>query len=183
MIQKDVSPLLGIDVYTLLLWEKNRTQPMEKHYPAIVEFLGYCPYVYPKSEGERFRLHRIYRGFTQKLTAKFLVVDPMTISRWEADQGTGWPDHEKKINRFLTSTVTPEEVAQKLRSNPDYYSIPQNPKTLGEQLRKARLERKMTLSEVAELIGVHSSRTVGAWERNEKVPSKQNTRKIIGFIS
>lgn len=134
--QKDAADATQVDIWTLLLWEKNRTKPLVRHYPRIIDFLGYCPYQHPKTSGERFRLFRIHRGLTQKLAAKYLSVDPNTIAVWAENRGTGWPDHERKMGQFLEFAPSPEEVERHTGENPDYYRYAADPQTLGERFRR-----------------------------------------------
>ncbi|MEW8657324.1 MAG: helix-turn-helix transcriptional regulator [Candidatus Thiodiazotropha endolucinida] len=42
--QIDVAPRLGVNSWTLINWELNRTEPRVRYYSAIMDFLGYCPY-------------------------------------------------------------------------------------------------------------------------------------------
>ncbi len=43
-IQKDVAGIIGVTEDCLTYWENNRNQPMVKHYPAIINYLGYYPF-------------------------------------------------------------------------------------------------------------------------------------------
>jgi len=181
--QKDVAKTLQIDVWTLLLWEKRRTEPLVHHYPRIMEFLRYCPVQYARTRGELFRLVRMHRGFTQGLVARYLAVDPNTIATWEENRETGWPDHERKIERFLAGAPSPEEVEANCLANPDHYRYAEEPRTLGERLRRARIERRLRLEDVAQIIGVRSARTISAWERGETAPQKNTRRAIIDFLT
>lgn len=61
-----------------------------------------------------------------------------------------------------------------LEFNPKY---PQNPQTLGEKLRKARLDKGMTLEEVAALLGVTDT-TVINWEIKGKMPGGGKIEKL-----
>ncbi|KAA3627096.1 MAG: helix-turn-helix domain-containing protein [Proteobacteria bacterium] len=180
--QKDVAKTLQIDVWTLLLWEKGRTEPLVRHYPRIMEFLGYCPMQYARTRGEQFRLFRTHRGFTQGLVARYLAVDPNTIAAWEADRETDWPDHARKIERFLAGAPSPEEVEANCLANPDHYRYAVEPRSLGERLRRARIERKLRLVDVARIIGVRSARTVSAWERGEAEPLAVNVERLWQFL-
>ncbi|MEW8646455.1 MAG: helix-turn-helix transcriptional regulator [Candidatus Thiodiazotropha endolucinida] len=42
--QIDIAPKLGVNPWTLRNWEHNRTNPSVQYYPAIMDFLGYCPH-------------------------------------------------------------------------------------------------------------------------------------------
>lgn len=63
--------------------------------------------------------------------------------------------------------------------NPCY---PKNPQTLGEKLRKARMDNGMTLKEAAALLGV-SDTSVLNWEIRGKMPESGRMEKINEFIT
>ncbi len=73
----------SIDPSSILNWEKGKTEPGIRFYPAIMQFLGYCPGHYPKTIGDRIRLHRIHRGLSISELATILGVDPGTVGNWE----------------------------------------------------------------------------------------------------
>jgi DNA-binding transcriptional regulator YiaG len=84
--QIDAAPLLGMDSFTLGNWEKGATEPMVQYYPAIMDFLGYCPCQRAVTLGDRIRLHRTYRGLSHRGLAGEISVDPGSISRWETGE-------------------------------------------------------------------------------------------------
>ena len=81
LFQKDVAKLFHTDTDTIGNWEMNRCQPGFKYYPAIMDFLGYCPWVYLPAWGERLNRYRIHQGLSLKQFAQKLEVDPGTLSR------------------------------------------------------------------------------------------------------
>ncbi|MBT3029240.1 MAG: transcriptional regulator [Candidatus Thiodiazotropha sp. (ex Ctena orbiculata)] len=81
--QIDVAPRLGVNPWTLRNWELNRTEPCVQYYPAIMVFLGYCPYQRRDTLGTQIMLHRTHKGLSQRQLAQLLKVDPGSISRWE----------------------------------------------------------------------------------------------------
>ncbi|MEI6575087.1 MAG: helix-turn-helix transcriptional regulator [Bacteroidota bacterium] len=58
---------------------------------------------------------------------------------------------------------------------------PANPKTIGEHLRKKRLEEKLLQKDVAKMLGVTED-TVTNWENNRSIPMKKLRLEIINFI-
>ena len=56
-----------------------------------------------------------------------------------------------------------------------------NPRTLGEHLRLARIDRRMTTVQVAQVIGV-AYQTIERWEHNRKSVSKKKRPGIVAFI-
>ena len=87
LTQGNAVAFLSVSVETLHNWEAGKTTPAVKHLPAIMEFLGYCPYQHVRSLGDRLRLHRMHRGLSVKAIAKMLGVDPGSISSWENGDG------------------------------------------------------------------------------------------------
>lgn len=53
--------------------------------------------------------------------------------------------------------------------------------TLGEHLRKVRIQRKLSQSQVAKIIGV-STNTITFWEKNRNHPTEKFASKIIKFL-
>ena len=62
--------------------------------------------------------------------------------------------------------------------NPAY---PKEPKTLGERLRKARMDKNMLIRELSQLIGVTED-TVINWELRGKRPHKTSLSRINSFL-
>lgn len=44
LLQREVAQQLGVDKWTVLNWERGKTSPDVRYYPAIIEFLGYNPF-------------------------------------------------------------------------------------------------------------------------------------------
>ncbi|MGR3221007.1 MAG: helix-turn-helix domain-containing protein [Candidatus Anammoxibacter sp.] len=63
---------------------------------------------------------------------------------------------------------------------PDGY--PANPKTIGEHMRKKRMDNRLMQSEVANIIGV-SEESIWSWENGRTKPSKKNLKIINNFVS
>lgn len=95
--QADVAHKLKVDVFTLLNWEKNRTEPAVRCWPAIVSFLGYCPYQRAETLGDKLRLYRVHRGFSHEAMAEILGVDPGSISRWETGERKPTTEMRRRI--------------------------------------------------------------------------------------
>ena len=81
LFQKDVAELIQTDTDTVTNWEKNRCQPGFIYYPAIMDFLGYCPWEPIQAWGERLHRYRIHKGLALEQFAGQLGVDPGTLVR------------------------------------------------------------------------------------------------------
>jgi transcriptional regulator with XRE-family HTH domain len=83
LLQREVADRTGATECSVYLWETNRATPTFSFQPAIVEFLGYCPYDPEWTPGETLAWIRKYLGLSQKAMARRLAVDPGTLAKWE----------------------------------------------------------------------------------------------------
>ena len=98
--QGQVAFRLSVNEWTYLLWEKDRTKPMTRYYPALFRFLGYDPFPAPKTLGERLRHKRMELGLSIREAARIAGVDEGTFARWE--DGKWRPrSSQKAVQRFL----------------------------------------------------------------------------------
>jgi len=58
---------------------------------------------------------------------------------------------------------------------------PANPKSLGEHLRKARIDCKVSTPQVAEFVGVDPS-NFKRWEADDSIPAVHHRAKIVSFL-
>ena len=93
LFQRDVAKLLGTDQFSVINWEKGRTEPTVRFYPAIRAFLGYDPYPTATTDGERLRRWRTVRGLSIRAAAKQANVDESTWAEWETKENlkADWP--------------------------------------------------------------------------------------------
>ena len=84
LLQQDAARLVGCSKAAFLMWEKGRSSPEIRFWPAIVEFLGYDPSPEPRSTAERLKAARRAAGWSQKRLALVLGVDPSAVQDWEA---------------------------------------------------------------------------------------------------
>ena len=80
------------------------------------------------------------------------------------------------VTRCLIYTF--ETEINLLDFNPAY---PKEPKSLGEKIRKARMDRGLLIRELAEQIGVTED-TVINWEVRGRKPVGNNIRKVRDFL-
>ena len=106
LTQSNAVAFLSVSVTTLHDWETGKTIPAVKHWPAIMEFLGYCPYQHARSLGDRLRLHRIHRGLTIEELAKVFGVDRGSIACWETGKRRPDTQSRKVIEEFLHGRVS-----------------------------------------------------------------------------
>ena len=86
LLQRELRGRFTLEKETYANWEKDRCFPAMKHWPGIIEFLGYDPIAEPKTAGERLLAYRRQHGLSRKALAASLRVDKHTVWRWEAGQ-------------------------------------------------------------------------------------------------
>lgn len=86
LLQREVSEALGANEWTIHNWETNTHSPETRFYPAIMNWLGYCPIYEAESLGEKIRRHRIYRGLSAVKLARMIGIDPTTLLAWEVNK-------------------------------------------------------------------------------------------------
>jgi transcriptional regulator with XRE-family HTH domain len=81
--QKDVAREVGANFKTYENWERGRTEPEVRFFPAVIRFLGYDPSPVPVSLPDRIRAARRRKGISQLELARRLGLDPTTVQAWE----------------------------------------------------------------------------------------------------
>lgn len=120
----------------------------------------------------RLREERRARGISQAAAARTLGVAQATYAGWET--GRARPDRRwaRRLAAFLGAT--PMELARHLAAparSPEVLS------PLGEVVAARRMALGLTRAALAAAVGV-SPRTLGAWERGEKVPRAGHLRRL-----
>lgn len=100
LLQREVATNLGVDTSTYLLWEKGRSQPTVRYYPAILRFLGYEPFAAPVTLPEQIAAQRRRLGLTLKEASRMIGVDESTLQHWETGE---WKPRMSKeaVRQFL----------------------------------------------------------------------------------
>lgn len=83
LYQKDVAKLLGVTEYTIINWEKGRTEPTVSNIPALIQFLGYdpAPPEHAISIADQIKAKRRELGLGQREVAQLQGVDASTVMR------------------------------------------------------------------------------------------------------
>ncbi len=100
--QRDVAIRLGVNTWTYLLWEHDKTRPVARLLPAIIAFLGHDPAPVPHSLAGRMVAMRRRQGLTRKSAATLLGVDEATLRRWEIGSSEPRGRHAALVAAFLT---------------------------------------------------------------------------------
>jgi DNA-binding XRE family transcriptional regulator len=81
-LQREIASEFGVNTWTYLLWEKDRSKPLPRYFPGIFAFLGYDPFPPPQTLGERLERKRLQMGLSYEEAAKIIDVDEGTFIRW-----------------------------------------------------------------------------------------------------
>lgn len=102
LTQTEVAKLFNTSLETILNWEKGYKKPKIFQIPILIDFLGYDPInSTPTSIAELLKSKRQKLGWTQKMAAKKLGVDPSTWSSWECGGTIMSHKHRRLVASFL----------------------------------------------------------------------------------
>jgi len=104
IFQKDVAKRIGVTTDTITNWEKHRSTPTLRAWPAVLLFLGYDPRPDGRTIGEKLRLRRQALGLSWAEAARIIGVDPSTLSKWEFGRRQPVGVHLEKVDRFLSES-------------------------------------------------------------------------------
>ena len=100
--QVEVARLFNVSPFTVFNWEKGHSEPQIFQIPILIEFLGYDPIsLTPNSIAEYLQNKRRQLGWSQKMAAKKLGVDPSTWSIWECGGTIMTHKHRQLVASFL----------------------------------------------------------------------------------
>lgn len=109
--QRELGVRFGVDGYTVMNWEKGRTQTVPVAFmPAIIEYLGYNPELRPESVGGQLRWKRRSFGWTTAEAARRNSVDKSTWETWETLER--WPKYPRFKKLLQTFIGIPIDAAQ-----------------------------------------------------------------------
>jgi transcriptional regulator with XRE-family HTH domain len=97
----DAAKLLGTNLKSLMWWERNDHEPLERFWPSIIRYLGREPWSPPASIGERLRAERRRRGLSIASAAAMVGVDEGTFGRWERGAWKPQPRSMPRIALFF----------------------------------------------------------------------------------
>ena len=105
MLIKDVIVQLKINRETLRGWELNLYEPFVRHYPNIIRFLGYWPFMVDVTTlGGRIKKYRYQYGLSQDQFGVLVDTDRCQVSLWENNKQRPVPKTLKAIEKILTKT-------------------------------------------------------------------------------
>lgn len=99
--QNKTGEMLKVTSFTILNWEKGKTEIPIKSVPDIVAFLGYDPFPEPKTIPECMIATRRARGWSIKEAAQCFGVDEGTWGAWERGEIILFREHRVRIAALL----------------------------------------------------------------------------------
>lgn len=103
LTQLQAGAIIGVSESCVTNWELGHTEPEICYVPAIIEFIGYCPYTPTADLIARLRAIRWAFGLTQEKLAKLMGVDESSLYSWEREEHRPTKKSREVIARFLSS--------------------------------------------------------------------------------
>lgn len=100
-LQKEAAAWLGVNQWTLIGWERDRTEPSVRLLPKILAFLGYDLQPTPETLKQRIAAKRRSLGLSQRELADILNVNETTLWFRERDRRRPKVKRRLRIERFL----------------------------------------------------------------------------------
>lgn len=114
MKQTEVAELFNVTKFTVGNWENGHAEPKFCQTPILIKFLGYDPVDHnPNSIAELLYFKRRELGWTQRVAARNLGVDPCTWSSWECGGAIMTHKHRRLVVSFLD--ITEEVINERMR--------------------------------------------------------------------
>lgn len=101
LYQRQIASRLGVTPDTVLNWEKGWTKPPARHWPKILDFLGYDPYPEPITLGERIQARYRALGLSRKQASRTLGIDENTLKAYEDGACVPGKHNRTKLDWFL----------------------------------------------------------------------------------
>lgn len=83
LTQLAVAKRFGVNAWTVVNWEQDRTLRRASNVGALYDFLGYSPEAVPADLAGRIRAARRLLSLSQEGLALRLGVDPSTVQKWK----------------------------------------------------------------------------------------------------
>jgi transcriptional regulator with XRE-family HTH domain len=138
----------------------------------------------PKTIGEHLRKRRFDLGIRQSEAAQRLGVSKRTLSLWECDQVyPAWLQQPALINYLGNDPFVNPELGRPKGNETPFVAVlgPTDSLTLGQRIRKQRMESRQTLTECAKELNV-SVKTMRDWETDRRQPSSRLQKRITEFL-
>jgi transcriptional regulator with XRE-family HTH domain len=136
---------------------------------------------HPTTIGGHLRRRRLQLKVFQSEAARRLRVSMVTLSRWECDKVYPTWEHHPSVIDYLGYDPFPSCGLQDPYSNESPCVANLRVPSLGKDIRKRRLELKLTVKECARTIGV-DAKTLRGWEGGIHWPDRAKEARITQFL-
>ena len=103
----DAARLIGIDPKSLLWWERDAREPLERSWPLVIAYLGREPWRMPETLAERLLAERRRRGMSISEAAAIAGVDETTFGSWESGRRLPrYPRTKALVAQFLGESLS-----------------------------------------------------------------------------
>jgi transcriptional regulator with XRE-family HTH domain len=126
LTQNQAAHRLRVNAWTVLNWEKGKTEPPIESVPAILDFLGYDPTPEPRSLPEHMFANRRRMGWSIKAAARELGVDEETWGAWESGETIVFRKHRELVAQLLGLPVDKLHYEMRDRWNRSHSNTPIN---------------------------------------------------------
>ncbi len=178
--QQELAKMLGVHAASVRNWEKGRSAIQLDLVPRVLDFLGYDPRPCPRSRGGRLMWLREREGMSQQELARRIGVDPSSLA--QAEDGLRLrPDIDWRIEAVLEFAARGAKLSDfALEREHVWNGYPAEVASLGDRLRKRRLDLGISVAEAAEHLGC-CVQTVFNWELRGKGISRMR-EKVVSFV-
>jgi DNA-binding transcriptional regulator YiaG len=135
----------------------------------------------PTTIGGHLRKRRLQLQIHQSEAAVRLKVSTVTLSRWECDKVYPTWEHHPRLIEYLGYDPFPSCGLRDPYGNEPLVVAFLSSATLGEHIRRRRLELKMTVKKCAQILKV-DAKIVHGWEKHRHQPSAGQEKRIIVFL-
>jgi DNA-binding transcriptional regulator YiaG len=98
----DAARIIGTSWKSLMWWERNEREPLDRSWPAIIAYLDREPWHEPRTLGEQLLAERRRRGLAICEAATAMCVDETTFWWWESGRRTPrYPRTKALVAAFL----------------------------------------------------------------------------------
>ena len=134
--------------------------------------------------GDLLRKTRLDQGLTIEELQEIIGVFEGSIINWESQNNFPRGDNLRRVVEFIDSNQS-QPISRKMMwklcfsKNPAY---PSDPKSFGEKLRATRMQRFMTIKQLAQELGVNDC-TVARWESKGSQPNPDKLERVQEFLA
>ena len=112
--QKDLASQMGVTRETIRAWEKSRAEPSFDHLPQLAKFINQPPELLSQSWGEKLIAIRRRHGLSIVLMARYLKVDPTSLTAWEHGKRVLRKSLKQRIESFVADYQKDTRLAEVL---------------------------------------------------------------------